>query len=107
MKILSKMSKPGTARQLLLKTRRRLRSPGLPQTPLKMMRMGTFLERTVYKKDFEKFLRPQLQKYGALLCPGMALSSNQIKLDYSISIPLTEVWVGVTRRIDRNGKIII
>jgi len=75
-------------------------------TVLKLDKNGkTILERTVYKKDFEKFLRPPLQKYGALLCPELSLSANQVKLDYSISIPLTDVGVGVTVLIDRNGTV--
>jgi hypothetical protein len=65
----------------------------------------TILQRTVYKKDFEKFLYPQLKEYGALFCPSMHLLNDTIELDYSISIPLTDVGIGVTMVINRDGTI--
>jgi hypothetical protein len=65
----------------------------------------TILQRTVYKKDFEKFLYPQLKEYGALFCPSMNLLHDTIELDYSISIPLTDVGVGVTMIIKSDGTI--
>jgi len=65
----------------------------------------TIFKRTVYKNDFEKFLYPQLKEYGALLCPEMNLSNNTIELDYSISIPLTDVGVGVAMVMNPDGTI--
>jgi hypothetical protein len=66
---------------------------------------STILQKTIYKRDFNKFLRLQLRDYGALLCPEMSLSNDTIQLGYSISIPLTDVGIGLTMGIDHNGHI--
>jgi hypothetical protein len=66
---------------------------------------STILQKTIYKRDFNKFLRPQLRDYGALLCPEMSLSNDTIQSGYSISIPLTDVGIGLTMGIDHNGHI--
>ncbi len=65
----------------------------------------TILQRTVYKKDFEKLLYQQLKEYGTLRCPSMKLVNDSIELDYSISIPLTDVGIGITMVINRDGAI--
>jgi hypothetical protein len=59
----------------------------------------------VNKKDFEKFLEFPLRKYGALLSPQIHIGNGEIDLDYNISIPLTDVGVGVTVVMDRNGGV--
>ena len=66
----------------------------------------TILQRKVYKKDFENFLFPQLKEYGALLCPSLNLSNGTIDLDYSVSIPLTDVGTGITMILNRDGTIV-
>ena len=65
----------------------------------------TIVERTISKKDFEKFLYPQLKQYGVLFCPALKISNGFFTLDYSISIPLTDVGVGTSAQIDHNGNI--
>jgi len=60
----------------------------------------------VYKKDFDKYLYPQLKEYGALFCPEVNLSKDTIELDYSISIPLTDVGVGVAMILNRDGSVV-
>lgn len=66
----------------------------------------TIFQTTVYKKDFEKFLYPQLKEYGTLFCPEMKISGDTVELDYSISIPLTDVGVGVAMLINRDGSVV-
>ena len=63
------------------------------------------LRKTVYKKDFDMFLYPELKDYGALRCPAMAIKNDNIELHYSISIPLTDVGIGATAAIDRDGNV--
>ena len=65
----------------------------------------TIIQRRVYKRDFEKFLFQQLKKYGALLCPSLDLSNGTIDLDYSISIPLTDIGTGIMI-LNRDGTIV-
>jgi hypothetical protein len=66
----------------------------------------TIFQATVYKKNFEKFLYPQLKEYGILFCPEINLSRDTIELDYSISIPLTDIGVGVEMIINRDGSVV-
>ncbi|MHA4810911.1 hypothetical protein ACX0G9_22580 [Flavitalea flava] len=65
----------------------------------------TILQRTIYKEDFEKFLDSPLKDYATLRCPSLAISNGSIELDYSISIPLTDVGVGMTMMIKNDGTI--
>ena len=67
---------------------------------------NTVFQGTVYKKDFDKYLYPQLKEYGALFCPEVNLSKDTIELDYSISIPLTDVGAGVTMILNRDGSVV-
>ncbi|HEX9502996.1 MAG TPA: hypothetical protein VF974_01575 [Patescibacteria group bacterium] len=66
----------------------------------------TILQKTIYKKDFEQFLDRSLQKYGALLLPYIYLENNTIKVGYSISVPLTDVGIGVSMLVNRDGSIV-
>ena len=62
-------------------------------------------KKEVVKKDFTPFLTDQLKEYAVLLSPSVNLSQMGINLDYSISIPLTDVGVGVTMILKYNGSV--
>jgi hypothetical protein len=47
-----------------------------------------------------------LKEYGVLFCPEINLSEDTIQLDYSISIPLTDVGAGVEMIINRDGSVV-
>ena len=75
-------------------------------TQVKLDRDGkTILARTVYKKDFEKFLFPELREYATLFAPSVKIVHDTILLGYSISIPLTDVGIGATMVIDNKGGV--
>jgi len=63
------------------------------------------VQKTVTKEDFGKLIDKDLRELGTLRYPSMRLENDSIGLDYSISIPLTDVGIGVTMMIDRDGGI--
>jgi hypothetical protein len=73
---------------------------------VRVLRDGHVLFKSdIHKPDFKKLLNPELRKYGVLLCPEMRIVNDTINLDYSISIPLTDVGIGVSALLDSTGKI--
>lgn len=55
------------------------------------------LDTTITKLSFEKALPEYLKSYGVLLYPNISFETpGMIKIDYSISIPLTDVGQSVT-----------
>ncbi|WP_431213562.1 hypothetical protein ACQ86N_01155 [Puia sp. P3] len=76
-------------------------------TQVRLTRNGkTILERSIHKSDFDGHLDPYLRKYGALRHPNFELKDGKILLQYSISIPLTDVGIGAYADMDKEGKII-
>jgi hypothetical protein len=63
------------------------------------------LERTLTKKDFWLADRPELSKYAVLFCPHLDIYLGVITLNYSISIPLTDIGVAATAQIDEKGTM--
>jgi hypothetical protein len=64
------------------------------------------LNTTIKKENFAQFLNPELVKYGALLYPEIRKEDGRIFVDYSISIPLTDVGIPVHAEIKEDGTII-
>lgn len=64
------------------------------------------LRRTIVKNDFNQLLFPALKSYAILFPPDLRLSRDSIILSYSISIPLTDVGVGLSAVIDGQGRIL-
>lgn len=62
-------------------------------------------EKIVMKTDFENYLDANLKEYGVLLYPEIRKQSDAIIIDYSISIPLTDVGTGVSAIIKKDGTI--
>jgi len=54
------------------------------------------LDTIIRKNDFDKCLPGNLRSYGVLLFPNIRVDSGFLNVDYSISIPLTDVGIGVT-----------
>lgn len=63
------------------------------------------LERTITKKDFWLKYRPELSQYGVIFCPHLEIYLGEMILNYSISIPLTDVGVSATANIDGKGAV--
>ncbi|MGZ3761560.1 MAG: hypothetical protein ACXVAY_18665 [Mucilaginibacter sp.] len=57
----------------------------------------------IKKDDFEKLLDDELRKYAVLLDPTVELSNNSLSIQYSISVPLSDVGKGFTLNIDTLG----
>lgn len=63
---------------------------------LKVEKNGTIIiNRMITKSDFNHLLDNNLKKYGVLLYPDLGIEDTSIQINYSISIPLTDVGVGV------------
>ena len=76
------------------------------ETRVRLVKDGKVIfQRTVVKKDFDTVLDTSVRRYGALFCPGMRLRNGAIELDYSISIPLTDVGTAAYAVIDADGGI--
>lgn len=64
------------------------------------------LQKTVYKKDFNSLIDSSLKEFATLRYPFLRVGDSSITLDYSISIPLTDVGMGVRMVIDGKGKVL-
>jgi len=76
------------------------------QSNIKISTGGKLIIDTVITKELfgdKIFLEEKL--YGVLLYPNPHFTSNSLLIDYSISIPLTDVGVGVSLEFDYSGKI--
>lgn len=63
------------------------------------------VNRKIQKEDFEKYLEPSLQNYAVLFSPIVKKGESFIVLNYSISIPLTDVGIGVRSVINQDGTV--
>lgn len=66
------------------------------------------VSRTITKEDFKKVLDESLIKYGVLLYPnirGFDKETGLISIQYSLSIPLTDVGTSVKLDIALDGKL--
>lgn len=58
----------------------------------------------IEKEDFRNLLDDELKKYGVLLYPNLEVEDNGIAIQYSISVPLSDVGRGFIVEIDTLGK---
>jgi hypothetical protein len=63
------------------------------------------LVKRIEKKDFGSLVDGDLEKYAVLLYPEPGVTGDTIYLDYSISVPLTDVGIGVRASILKDGSI--
>jgi hypothetical protein len=63
------------------------------------------LKRKIKKEDFKQRLDSILQKYATLLYPNVNIISDTIFVDYSVSIPLTDVGKGMKVTLTKDGKM--
>lgn len=74
---------------------------------IKVKKNGAVLmERNISKSEFNNFLNPNLKAYGVLLYPSVQSFADSIEINYSVSIPLTDVGVRVGISVRKNGTII-
>jgi len=63
----------------------------------------TILDKTIEKKDFGSFVDGDLKRYAVLLYPVLKQTGDSIYIDYSLSVPLTDVGIGVKVGIGKDG----
>ncbi|OQP61224.1 hypothetical protein A3860_05795 [Niastella vici] len=63
------------------------------------------MQRNILKDDFQQYLDPSLKSYAVLLYPYVVTRQGHIEIHHSISIPLTDVGIGVSTTIDKNGNV--
>ncbi|AXY74409.1 hypothetical protein D3H65_10665 [Paraflavitalea soli] len=64
----------------------------------------TVTEKNITKSDFENYLEENLRNYGVLLYPEVETMDSTVKINYSISIPLTDIGIGVSVMVDKYGN---
>jgi hypothetical protein len=67
----------------------------------------TMFKKRITKSTFDTFLDNSLRKYATLFDPNFYIKNDSIQIDYSISIPVTDVGVGVNIKFDKKGKQVI
>ena len=65
------------------------------------------LDTVIPKAMFTKYLFAEENEFGVLLYPKLLFSPNKLSVNYSISVPLTDVGVGVSLETDCSGKLTI
>jgi hypothetical protein len=63
------------------------------------------LDKRIDKKDYELVLDASLKEYAVLLYPKLTSSGDTIYINYSLSIPLTDVGIAVRASILKDGSI--
>lgn len=65
----------------------------------------TIVNQNIDKNTFKKYLSSLLQQYGSLRMPYLyKITKDGITLNYSVSIPLTDIGVLMNVNIDKFGK---
>lgn len=65
----------------------------------------SIMERRIEKKDFKSVSDEVLNQYAVLLYPILKQTGDSICIDYSLSIPLTDVGIGVRASILKDGSM--
>lgn len=65
------------------------------------------IDTTITKEMFMDKIFEEEKSYGALLYPHLSFSDKGVTIDYSISIPLTDVGVGASLECGYDGKLSI
>jgi hypothetical protein len=75
---------------------------------IKISKKGkTVFEKTIVKKDFDGVLNDQLKRYGVLHGPYLKFANDTFNVGYSVSIPITDIGVGVSVTVSKNGNYVI
>ena len=67
----------------------------------------TLFKKRITKSTFDTLLESSLKKDATLLYPTLTIKNDSIEIHYSISIPVTDVGIGVKIKFDKNGKYVI
>ncbi len=64
----------------------------------------TLVRKKVIKDDFRGNLFPALDSFGVMLPPTCKVNHSKLILEYSISVPVTDVGIGLTLLVDTMGN---
>jgi hypothetical protein len=67
----------------------------------------TLFKKQITKSIFDKLLDSSLKKYATLMYPEFYIKNDSIEIHYSISIPVTDVGIGVNVKFAQNGNYTI
>lgn len=70
----------------------------------------TVFKKHITKSTFNNLLDTidlPLKQYGTLLYPTLSIKNDSIQIHYNISIPVTDVGIGVDIKFDRAGNYVI
>ena len=67
----------------------------------------TLFKKQITKSTFDNLLDTSLKKYTTLLYPNFYIKNDSIEIHYSISIPVTDVGIGVNIKFDKKGNYVI
>ncbi len=67
----------------------------------------TLFKKQITKAMFDNLLDTSLKNYATLLYPNFYIKNDSIEIDYSISIPVTDIGVGVQIKFDKKGNYTI
>ena len=71
----------------------------------KVLKSGdTAFKKTITKKDFNSLLYTALKSYATLTDPTLKIKNDSIRLFFSVSIPVTDVGIGVAIQFDKKGN---
>jgi hypothetical protein len=68
---------------------------------------SVMIDTVISKEIFKDKIFEEEKLYGALLYPDLHFSEKGVTIDYSISVPLTDVGVGVSLECGYDGKLIV
>lgn len=63
------------------------------------------VDRRIQKKDFSAVSDPVLNQYAVLQYPDLKITGDSVSINYSLSVPLTDVGIGVRATILKDGSI--
>jgi hypothetical protein len=72
-----------------------------------LLQQDTIFKKHITKSTFNTLLdtiTTPLKKYATLLYPTLSIKDDRIKIHYSISIPVTDVGIGVEITFDKKGS---
>ena len=64
----------------------------------------TIFKKQITKSTFDNLIDNTLKKYATLLFPNFSIGNDSIKIEYTITIPATDVGKSVYIKFDKNGN---
>jgi hypothetical protein len=85
-------------------TNKDFRTHGFISDLVVLSTQDTLFRKQITKSTFDSLIDISLKKYATLLFPDFSIENDSIKIDYSITIPATDVGKGVYIKFGKNGN---